>query len=172
MQIADATCGLALATVCIAVGCGSSAGSTNNDAGAGASGGPICASHTVELVGMLDGAPANGAYSGPASYSFANALSGTIPGSFDVQFGTAGALHLQWTTLAADDQTVPASGMLTMPSEGPHAGQTYCLGAGSITPRSQAQGSGMSFAFSTVASGACPGTPVAGSLQGCAAASM
>jgi hypothetical protein len=138
----------------------------------GANGGPTCAKGTVQLSGTLDGAPANGAYTGPSSYAFINAL-GTAPGTLDASFGTGGTLHLQWTTLVADDQTVPATGTLTMPSEGPHAGQMYCVTAGTVTPRSMAEGGGTSFTLSSLAqtmdAGACPGTGVSGSLQGCAA---
>jgi hypothetical protein len=121
---------------------------------------------------MLDGASANGSYSGPSGYAFVNALGGASPGTLDASFGSGGALHLQWTTLVADDQTVPATGTLTMPTEGPHAGQVYCVTAATVEPRTAAEGGGTSFTLSSLAKGACPGTSVSGSLEGCAAPSM
>jgi hypothetical protein len=127
-------------------------------------GAPICATNTFELIGSLGGATANGFYAGPTSYAFVNALSAAVPGSLDLQFGSAGAMDLQWSVLAADDRAVPATGIMTMPAEGPNATLTYCV-TGSITPRAAG---GVSFAFSSIGAGVCPGTPVSGSLRGCA----
>jgi hypothetical protein len=151
----------------VAMACGS--GGNGNGNGGGAGGGPVCAKNTVQLSGMLDGAPASGAYTGPTPYAFAQlGPAGTV----DFSFGTGGALHLQWMTLVADDQTEPATGTLTMPSEGPHPGQMYCVTAGTVTPRTMAEGDGISFTLTSLAKGACPGTGVSASLDGCASPSM
>jgi hypothetical protein len=151
--------------VAVGVACGSSTsgGGTNGTPGA-----PICAKSSVELSGMLEGASANGSYSGPSSYAFINALGGQ-PGTIDVSFGSGGTLHLQWANLLADDQSGPATGTLTMPSEGPHAGQIYCVTAATVVPRSMTEGGGTSFTLSSLAKGACPGAGVSGTLDGCAA---
>jgi hypothetical protein len=150
-----------LALVCLS--CSSSSGGS----GGNASGpGPICGANAVELVGTIDGTPAKGTYPGPMAYDFVNALNGQA-GTATFEFGTGGSLNLSWMGLLPNDQSATATGTLTMPMEGPQAGQTYCVG-GSITPRSQNEGDGISFTLSSLAQGVCPGTKVTGSLTGCA----
>ncbi len=120
---------------------------------------------TVRLEGTFDGASTNPTYGNVAQYVFDNALNG-LPGTLDLYFAKGGKLHLEWATLVMDDQSVSATGTLTMPSQGPHPGQLYCIGAATVTPHA---GYSTSFTLSSLSRGACPGTPVSGSLQGCAA---
>jgi hypothetical protein len=150
----------------LALACPSCSSSSGGSGGNGASAGPICSANTVELTGTIDGAQAKGTYTGPMAYDFVNALDGQ-PGTATFELGTGGSLNLSWMGLLADDQSASATGALTMPMEGPQAGQTYCVG-GSITPRSQDEGDGISFTLSSLAQGVCPGTNVSGSLAGCA----
>jgi hypothetical protein len=130
-------------------------------------GGPgICAAGTFVLDGMLDGASADGSYAGPTGFSFTNFVNDQ-PGTFDVGFGSGGTLHLTWTMLVEDDATVPATGTILMPSEGPSAGKTFCVVKGTLSSYGEGEGGGVSFVLSELASGPCPGADVKGSLAGC-----
>jgi hypothetical protein len=107
-------------------------------------------------------------YNGPTNYDFEQIGTGTLT----VDFGTNGVLNLAWTTVVPDEQSTSVTGTITMPTEGPHAGQEYCIKAGTMTPHSQSTGNGVSFSFTSLAKGACPGTTVAGALDGCAAGGL
>jgi hypothetical protein len=140
------------------LGCQSSSGSTT------------CGANTVELSGTLEGATIS-TQGTPSDYSFINALGGQ-PGSVSFGFGAGGKLTLTWTELVADDESTAASGTLRMPTGGALSGQTFCVSAATVTPRSMSEGDGVSFALSTLVSGACAGVSVAGSIDGCVSPSM
>jgi hypothetical protein len=132
-------------------------------------GGPgICEADSFVLDGTLDGAMASGSYTGPVGFSFTNFVNDQ-PGVLDVGFGSGGTLHLTWTKLVPDDATVPATGTILMPSQGPSAGKSFCVTKGTVTSYSEGEGGGVSFVLSELASGPCPGEELKGSsLAGCA----
>ena len=126
--------------------------------------GPICAAGTYELDGTIAGMHES-ATGASQSYIFSNALGGS-PGTLDVSLGGAGTLHLQWTQLVPDDGTTQATGSLAWPDT---RSLQYCITSGTITPRKDAEGGGVSFVASALATGTCPGMATGGSIDGCAA---
>jgi hypothetical protein len=137
----------------------------------GSSGTSTCAANTVELTGTLEGATVSGQYTAPSSYSFMNVLEGK-PGSVTFGFGTGERLALTFYELVLDDASTAASGSLTMPTGGALGGQTFCVSAATVTPRSTNEGGGVSFELSTLVNGPCARVSVAGTLEGCVSPAM
>jgi len=128
----------------------------------GNDGPPTCAANTLELDGHLGGM--NVHQSGtPTSYAFNNAF-GPTHGAVSIGFSDSGVVDLTWADLVADDQSTNAIGSLLLSSTSP-----YCIKAATITPRSDSEGGGVSFSLTTLTSGPCPGMPIDGSVEGCAA---
>jgi hypothetical protein len=144
--------------VLLACGCSSGGGGGNSAP-------PTCQSNTVQIEGSLDGAEAKGNYGAPFSYAFEQTGTGTLT----VDFTGNGELDFAWSKIVPDEQSTPITGTITLPAQGPHAGQAYCVTAGSMTRHSLSSGTGVSFSITSLAQGACPGTPVSGSLEGCSA---
>jgi len=67
--------------------------------------------------------------------------------------------------LEAPGASAGATAILRMPTEGPHAGEWFCAGQGTSVTMGDPQ---KTFTLgSLVRLGACPGTPVAGEIDGC-----
>ena len=132
-------------------------------AACGSDGPPTCAANQLELDGHLGGM--NVHQSGtPGSYAFNNAL-GPTHGAVSIGLtGASGVVDLTWADPVADDQSTPATGSLVL-----SATSSYCVKAATLTPKSGSEGGGVSFSLTTLTSGACPGTPIDGSVEGCAA---
>ncbi len=124
-----------------------------------------CVLGTFQFRGTIDGTRLLAAYSAARDFRWINAS--PPPGTLDVGFGTDGHLHLEWQIVVADRQTVPATGAITMPSEGPHAGATYCIAAATLTPHT-ATGEGVYVEVTSLATGPCPGVGVTGTFNLCA----
>jgi hypothetical protein len=123
-----------------------------------------CMQSSVALVGTLEGAKADGCF----SMSWHTIDQSVSPSSMEVEFGTEGKVHMQWTGLLSDGMSTPATGTLKMPAEGASAGKQFCVDTGSFAMFEVGLGERVyTFALSKLSSGAtCPGTAVAGSLQG------
>jgi hypothetical protein len=87
------------------------------------------------------------------------------PKTLDVSYG-GGMVHMEWNELVAVGSTTDATGNIVMPPGAPRAGETVCGGAGSsITDRDDQ----FAFGLRDLSLGpTCPGSPLAGSLDGCA----
>ncbi len=140
-----------------------------------------CGKGEFQLSGPLDGEPAKGSYASPV-YTFMNgnaeidmALADgkhkhvpARPGTLDITFATKGQFHLKWSNTVDDGDSVPATGSVTLPAEGPHPGQTYCIKAATMTARTAADGNGVSFAITSLAKGGCKAKAAPATLRGCA----
>ena len=125
---------------------------------------PQCDQLSLALVGDLEGTAANECY---PTISHAVNQTGTPP-QMDMEFGTEGAVHLEWTGLLANGMSTPAKGTLKMPAEGPNAGLTYCIDDGTFAMFEVAMGSRVyTFSATKLSRGtSCPGTPALGSVRG------
>lgn len=123
-----------------------------------------CVQSSVALVGALDGTKADGCF--PMSWHTMDQASS--PSTMDVEFGTEGKVHLQWTGLLPNGSSTPATGTLKMPVEGASAGKQFCVDTGSFAMFEVGVGERLYvFNLSKLSSGAtCPGAAVTGSLQG------
>ena len=131
-------------------------------AACGTDGPPTCAANTVQLDGTVGGTAVHQS-GAPTSYAFNNAF-GPTHGAVSIGFGDSGVVDLAWADLVADDHTTAANGSLLLSTSSP-----YCIKAATLTPKTDAEGGGVSFSLTTLTSGACPGTPIDGSVEGCAA---
>jgi hypothetical protein len=83
-----------------------------------------CPKATCTLTGTFDGSPIQQTYARGSQFSFVNG------GTFDVDFGTGGKIHLDFSGAIASGEVANATARITMPSEGPRAGQTLCASSG------------------------------------------
>ena len=125
---------------------------------------PECDETSVAVVGELEGATVDTCF----AMSWNSVNQATTPATMDMEFGTEGKVHLQWTGLLSDGMGTTATGTITMPKEGPGAGKQYCVDAGMFAMFEVGLGQRVyTFMLSKLSSGAtCPGTAVVGSLQG------
>ena len=145
-----------------AAACGDSGGS-----GPGSNIPPAtCTDGMIALLGELDGQHVD------ASAAFTSWIfqQGTRPYTLDLPYD-GGMLHLEWNTpLFSGGAPAAASGTLVMPAAAPHAGETICGATGTTKYQDlSAGGSDHSFTLTDLSSGpSCPGSPLMGSLAGCA----
>lgn len=154
----------ALALVALASGaCG------GGDGGSGSGLPPAtCTAGMMALLGELDGqhVDAATAFSG---WSFQQA---TPPHTLDLP-PDGSVLHLEWTMLLPPGVSDAASGTVVMPATAPHAGELICGAGGSASYEDFTNGGGNDYIFTLTdlsLGPTCPGTPLAGSLAGCARA--
>lgn len=145
----------ALLLLLTATGCGS-----DDDSGPGGGSAP-CVAEKLTLVGELEG-QAVAIEIDWTSRSW-NQLSS--PKTLDVGYD-GGSVHLEWSELIAEGDSASASGMVVMPAQAPRAGETICAdGSSSIADA----GDHYQFALRGLSLGpTCPGTALAGSIDGCA----
>jgi hypothetical protein len=91
-------------------------------------------------------------------------------GEFSTQYLASSAertkLDLAWSQTVNDGETTHASGTLTMPSSGTLAGQSFCLGDGTLIHFSS-DGETLQFALAGITGGTNCGSAIVGTLQGC-----
>jgi hypothetical protein len=122
-----------------------------------------CPMATCTLTGTLDGKAVQQTYPRGNQWDFING------GSFDADFGTGGHVHLDFQGTILDMQVANANAQVTMPSEGPRAGQILC-GGGGTRIQSIETPSEVRFilrCMNTPCFGG--GTPIEGQLYGCCA---
>lgn len=150
---------LALSLVGLCAACGSSGQSTPTNK-------PTCASGQFRLVGTLGGqavdVTASSAGSGFTQLGMGQLDVGANP---DPSAPARPQLTLTWPQGVVDGATTSASGTL-VPSDGPLAGQTLCVGAGT-TVTVNGGDSGLQLELKGFASGTNCDTPVDGDLTGC-----
>ena len=118
-----------------------------------------CVEGKLVLVGELDGQPVSAEvdYTG---YVWAQL---STPGTLDVSYA-GGSVHVEWSELVSAGSTTAASGTVIPPAPAPHAGETLCAASGSVTDEEETN----PFTLRDLSLGpSCPGTPIAGSLDGC-----
>jgi hypothetical protein len=125
---------------------------------------PECEQSSLALVGNLEGTKADQCY----AMSWHTIDQSTSPASVELEFGTEGKVHLEWTGLISDGVSTPAKGTLKMPAEGPSGGKTYCVDDGTFAMFELDLGvRAYVFSLTKLSSGAtCPGTAAQGSVQG------
>jgi len=142
------------------VGCGSSDGASKTPAS--------CMLHMVTILGDLDGQSLD-VQEQTTSLAFQQ---GATPYTLDVGYAD-GTLHLEWNTRFADNSTTaPTTGTVVMPAAAPHAGETICVGSGTIRDTTGGTGTHGNYIFTlgTLSSGpSCPGPGLGGSIGGCVA---
>jgi hypothetical protein len=148
------------------LGCSSESNSTNGDGGTTPSGSAAtCDTKQAKLSGSLDGTSIEQAYSSNGYALILKDFSGYI--------GSKGSLQAHFDQAGVSSAGSPiASGTLTMPTEGPLAGQVFCIGGGTITGGDGAYAFTLtnlskSAAAAGADAGACTGTPVSGEVTGC-----
>jgi hypothetical protein len=125
---------------------------------------PSCDATGFALDGFISGETVKSCYA-RSSYGVNQVGS---PAVLETVFGTNGLLHLQWSGNLTDNVVVAVTGALTMPEEGPQAGQQYCVNAGTLQMVTL-QGASRYYTFDlvTLSQGpTCPGAAVAGHIAG------
>jgi hypothetical protein len=158
-MIARALRFLALSLALLPVACGSSGETTNVS--------PLtCQAGQFRLRGMLGAQPvdltASSAGGGLTQLDTGELFIGENP---DPAAPVRPQLHLTWAHGLVDGASGPASGTL-VPADGPFAGQTLCVGAGTEVSIYKGAG-GVGLVLDGFASGANCDTPVDGTLAGC-----
>jgi hypothetical protein len=119
-----------------------------------------CLAGKLTLVGDLDGQPVSSEVDW-TSFTWDQL---TDPRHFSVTYD-GGALELEWDGIVSSGNSIRASGSLVMPAGAPYAGNTICSGAGT---RVADHDDVFPFVLRSLTVGTiCPGTPVAGTLDGC-----
>lgn len=123
-----------------------------------------CAPDEFAIEGSLDGEAVSheGTLSG---YAWSQLGTGTLDASFD----GGGKVHAEWPKLVADGQTFMATGNITLPATGAHAGETLDFASGTFTKLD----GGVRFKVTAFelnvqcVTEPCPSGAVEGTLQGC-----
>jgi hypothetical protein len=150
--------GLALLPAC--------GGSDDDGAGPGSSDSElVCAQNEFELEGEIEAQPVShqGTLGGHAW------IQGSDPRTLDVSFGGGGSVHAEWPGVVARDSSTAVVGSITLPPNGPRAGERLEAGAGVM----KALEDGASFELTELSTQVqciappCPADSVAGTLRGC-----
>jgi hypothetical protein len=124
----------------------------------------------MALLGELDGQHVDAA----TAFTLWSFQQGVLPHSLDLP-NDGSLLHLEWRMLLPPGVPDAATGRVVIPATAPRAGETICAASGSIKYEDFTNGNGADYIFTLtdLSSGpTCPGTPLAGSLAGCAEAML
>jgi hypothetical protein len=144
---------------------GAGGGAGGRAGGAGGLAGLTCAEQEFAIEGTLDGQAVShrGVITGHAW------IQGSTPSTLDVPFEGGGRLHAEWDGIVADGEIFAATGSLTLPASGPHAGET--LDSADATMRKVAEQVDFELTGLSVevvcATTPCPPDALDGTLQGC-----
>lgn len=145
----------------LACACG---GGSDDEGEDGGSGNVPCVPGELAIEGSLDGEAVShrGALTG---YAWSQLSKGTL----DTSFEGGGQFHAGWQGLVADGQTFAATGNITLPTTGPHGGETLDYASGTFTKlddgvRFKVTGFEQNVQCITAP---CPSGAVDGTLQGC-----
>jgi hypothetical protein len=159
---------VAIGTVLVAsvAACSSSSSTSGGDGGTtttqGGTGGN-CEARQAKLSGSIDGTSVDQTYSSSGYALVLKDFSGLI--------GTRGNVTFVLSQNGVSSGGTPIVwGTLKMPTEGPFARETFCVGGGTLLRGDSSYGftlTGLSRAPAGGDAGACPGTAVSGEISGC-----